>query len=196
MITVIDNKEYKVIVNKKRIKNTYLRVKEDLSIHISTNHFVSKRDIENFIESNKDSIRLMINKQIKKNNKKDDFYYLGKAYEVTNKEELENVDKWYKKQASKIFSERYDYLFSKFESKVLKPTLKIRKMKSRWGVCNRRRHTITLNLELIKKDIIIIDYVIIHELCHLVHFNHSKNFWNLVGYYIPNYKQLRKLLKE
>lgn len=196
MDVVIDGNRYDVIIQRKRIKNTYLRVKDDLSIYISTNYFVSKRDIENFIESNKDSIRMMLNKQIKKNNKKDDFYYLGKSYEVTNKEELENVDKWYRKQAIKIFSERYEYLFSKFESNVSMPTLKIRKMKSRWGVCNRRRHTITLNLELIKKDINIIDYVIIHELCHLVHFNHSKNFWNLVSYYIPNYKQLRKLLKE
>jgi len=196
MNVVIDGNKYDVIIQRKRIKHTYLRVKEDLSIYVTTNYFVGKREISNFIEDNIDSIRNMIRKELKRQNKKNDFYYLGQAYEVTNKKELENVDKWYRKQAERVFNERFDYIFSKFEGNIEKPIIKIRKMKSRWGVCNRRLHKITLNLELIKKDISIIDYVIVHELCHLIHFNHSKRFWNLVSYYIPNYKELRKILRE
>jgi hypothetical protein len=196
MNVVIDGNKYDVIIKRKRIKHTYLRVKEDLSIYVTTNYFVGKREISNFIEDNIDSIRNMIRKELKRQNKKNDFYYLGQAYEVTNKKELENVDKWYRKQAERVFNERFDYIFSKFEGNIEKPIIKIRKMKSRWGVCNRRLHKITLNLELIKKDISIIDYVIVHELCHFIHFNHSKRFWNLVSYYIPNYKELRKILRE
>ena len=53
-------------------------------------------------------------------------------------------------------------------------------MTSRWGVCNIKNHNVTLNLELSKYDISALDYVIVHELSHLIEFNHSKNFWNIV----------------
>ena len=69
-------------------------------------------------------------------------------------------------------------------------------MSTRWGVCNKKNKTITLNLELIKKDIKYLDYVIVHELCHFIHFDHSKEFWNLVSKYCPNYKQLRKEMRD
>ena len=196
MNVVIDGNKYDIIIQRKRNKHTYLRVKEDLGIYVTTNYFVSKREIANFIDDNIDSIRNMISKELSRQNKKDDFYYLGQTYEVTNKSELDGVDKWYRKQAEKVFEERFNYVFSKFEGNISRPIIRIRKMKSRWGVCNRRLHKITLNLELIKKDVNIIDYVILHELCHFIHFNHSKKFWELVSYYIPNYKELRKILKE
>ena len=68
-------------------------------------------------------------------------------------------------------------------------------MKTRWGVCNRGNNTITLNTELLKKDIDLLDYVIIHELCHFYEPNHSANFWNWVAKYYPNYKEARKRLR-
>ena len=76
------------------------------------------------------------------------------------------------------------------------PKLKIRNMKTRWGVCNRRDDSITLNSKLIRYEIHDIDYVIIHELAHLVHFDHSKAFWQTVEKYMPNYKRAIKNLKE
>ena len=69
-------------------------------------------------------------------------------------------------------------------------------MKTRWGVCNIRDNSVTLNTKLIEYDIEKLDYVIIHELSHFIHFNHSKAFWNQVSIYTPNYKQIRKDLKE
>ena len=69
-------------------------------------------------------------------------------------------------------------------------------MKTRWGVCNVKTNRVTLNLELIKKDIKYLDYVIVHELSHLVYANHSKDFWNLVSVLVPNYKELRKELNN
>ena len=56
--------------------------------------------------------------------------------------------------------------------------------------------SVTLNLELIRKDVKYLDYVIVHELSHLVYFNHSADFWALVGKYCKNYKQIRKEMKE
>ena len=69
-------------------------------------------------------------------------------------------------------------------------------MSTRWGVCNRSNNTITLNSELIKYGLKQIDYVIIHELSHFIYFDHSKNFWLQVSKYCPNYKEVRKTLKE
>lgn len=74
-------------------------------------------------------------------------------------------------------------------------TLKTSKAKSRWGYC-KKNGTIGLNSYLINLEGELIDYVCIHELAHLVHFNHSKEFWNLVEKYCPDYKVLRKQLKN
>ena len=69
-------------------------------------------------------------------------------------------------------------------------------MKTRWGVCNRKNNSVTLNLELIKKDHKYLNYVIVHELSHFVHFDHSRLFWQTVSKYCPEYKIVRKELKK
>ena len=75
------------------------------------------------------------------------------------------------------------------------PTLCYRTMKTRWGVNNITRRIITLNSELLKKKVHLIDYVIIHELCHFYEANHSKRFWEHVSRYYPKYKEARKELR-
>ena len=69
-------------------------------------------------------------------------------------------------------------------------------MKTRWGVNHKRDDSVTLNAKLIRYDIKTIDYVIIHELSHFIHFDHSKAFWQTVEKYMPDYKERQKLLKE
>ncbi len=72
--------------------------------------------------------------------------------------------------------------------------VKIRKMKN-WGNCNQNKR-ITLNLNLAKKDPICLEYVMIHELCHLIEFNHGKNFKKLMDRFCPNWKEIKKNLNE
>ena len=96
----------------------------------------------------------------------------------------------------KIFEQRYQYCYQMFKEKIPLYILKFRTMKTRWGVCNRKSKTITLNTRLLEYDISCLDYVIIHELSHLLEFNHSTNFWKIVEKYCPNYKQIRKILKD
>ena len=69
-------------------------------------------------------------------------------------------------------------------------------MTTRWGVCNVRTHIITLNLELIKRDICYLDYVINHEMSHLIYGDHSRSFWKLVELNMPDYKKYRDEMKE
>ncbi|QOP46719.1 M48 family metallopeptidase [Sulfurimonas paralvinellae] len=72
--------------------------------------------------------------------------------------------------------------------------LKFRKMKSRWGSCS-SKGIVTFNTKLMKLEKELILYVVIHELAHLVHMNHSKAFHDLVEAYLPNSKEIRKRLK-
>ncbi|MBE6147542.1 MAG: M48 family metallopeptidase [Firmicutes bacterium] len=207
----ISNQVYDVVITKKlNAKNTYLRVKKDLKLYVSTNTFVSDRQIKNTIEENMDSIIKMYEKQLYKKNLDNEFSYLGTVYDqvMMNGEEISlgearvfigkdaNLDKWYKNKAKDIFQERLDYWYQNFSKKIPYPTLTIRKMTSRWGVCNSKLNRVTLNLELIKKDISCLDYVIVHELSHFIEMNHSNRFWKVVEENYPNYREVRKIMKN
>lgn len=205
----INNKKYEIVITKKNIKNMYIRVKDDLKIYINVNSFTSDKQIKELITSNYNNIVNMVLKQEKKNNKNKNTI-LGKDIDIVifneqTRPELygnkfyikdDNLDKHLKEYAFVIFKERLDYIYPLFKEKIPYPILKIRKMTSRWGVCNRKDKSITLNLELIKMDIKYLDYVIVHELSHFVYFDHSKDFWNTVSKYSPNYKELRKEMRE
>lgn len=71
----------------------------------------------------------------------------------------------------------------------------IKKLKTAWGKCNSKRK-ITINPDLMKYDQRVVDYVVLHEFCHLRYMNHSKDFWNMVSKYMPDYKLLRNELKN
>lgn len=211
MIYRLDNEDYEVEIVKKGNKNTYVRVKEDLTIQVTTNHFASKHDIKNLLDRNQDFLRKTLSKRKIDSDKDNDFYFLGKQFDIVvvpilkgievdgNKIYLPNkelLDKWLKKQTLKIFEERLQYNYNLFTENIPFPNLRIRSMKTRWGVCNRKNIVVTINSKLIRESIDKIDYVIIHELSHLVHFNHSKAFWEVVEKYCPKYKKIRKDLRE
>ncbi len=210
MQLVYNDKEYDVVIEKKRgQKNTYIRVKKDLKVTVTTGFLISTRFIENLIRDNYERIGKMIDFQEEKVKNNRGFFYLGKQYVVIycdqkgisfvdDKVYLSHdfdIDAWYKKQAKKLFLERLDYNYSKFTKKIPYPKLRIRKMTSRWGVCNIVTHVITLNLELIKRDISYLDYVIVHEMSHLIYGDHSSGFWRLVEQNMPDYKKYREEMK-
>ena len=207
----INGKYYEIIIEKKAgNRNTYIRVKKDLKIYVTTSTFATNKSIQKLIEDNFDKIIKMIEIQEKKKENNEGFFYLGKKYDVVyvsycdisfgNEKVFLNknldIDKWYKNQAKKLFLERLNYQYEKFSKKIPYPSLKIRKMTSRWGVCNIKLKTITLNLELIKRDTKYLDYVIVHELSHLIHGDHSSAFWSLVEENMPDYKKYREEMKE
>ena len=206
-----NNIEYDIIVEKKvSTKNTYIRVKDDLKIYITTNTFTTNKYIENLVRDNYKSIVRMINKEKKKIDNNSDFNFLGNRYEIVYVDYCDiefgntkvflnknlDIDKWYKKKAKVLFKEHLDLMYNQFSRSIPYPDLRIRKMTTRWGVCNTKSKTITLNLELIKRDIKYLDYVIVHELSHLIHANHSSLFWQLVEENCPNYKKIKNEMKS
>ena len=208
MQVVINDNIYDVEVIKKNNRNTYIRVKNG-RIVVTTNYLASKNSIKKLIEDNISSIQKMIDMDNKRKDKEESFYYFGKKYDVIygfNEVEITNdkiyapnkqkLDKYILKDIINIYQERLNYWYNVFEEDIPIPILKIRKMTSRWGVCNIRSHNVTLNYNLSKYDISCLDYVIVHELSHFIHHNHSKNFWFLVEKYYPKYKECKKMLKE
>ena len=207
----IDGNLYEIVIERKvGNRNTYIRVKKDMKVHVTTNTFTTNKMIEKLINDNYDKIVKMFEVQEKKKENNDGFFYLGKKYDIVYASYCDisfgeekvfinknlDIDKWYKNQAKKLFLERLDYQYSKFSRRIPYPTLRIRKMTSRWGVCNIRTKVLTLNLELIKRDIKYLDYVIVHELSHLIHGDHSSDFLKLVGENMPDYKKYREEMKE
>lgn len=211
MFYEIDGKKYPVIIEKKNNHNTYIRIKEDLSISITTNYLTGKHYIKNLLDDNYAALERMLNKRLNELKRSENFFYLGQKYDIIivptidkiefddNRIYVKNRDilnKWYKSEIKRIIEERFMANLDQFKEVNFIPKLKIRKMKTRWGVCNKRDDSITINSRLIEYSLDKLDYVIIHELSHFVHFDHSKAFWNLVSSYCKDYKKIRKELRD
>ena len=207
MIYTYNNINYPIVIIRKDKKNTYLRVK-DGKIIVTTNYLVGNSKVKKLIE---DNASFIIKNLDKYNNRLSDtsFKLFGKNYDIVyglpNTEISDNkiyttddktFSKYLFKYINSVYQDRLNYWYNLFEEKIPIPNLKIRKMTSRWGVCNIKNHNVTLNLELSKYNMECLDYVIVHELSHFVYPNHSKEFWNLVSKYYLDYKKIRKQLKN
>ena len=138
------------------------------------------------------------------------FLYLGQYYPLTTKSKIQEIcfDGSCFSAATfnrKAFLEFYKAVFKKIAIPRLKyyakqnhfdyQKIRLKKQKTIWGSCS-ANNNINLNYLLIQAPITVIDYVIVHELCHSVHKNHSKEFWQLVGSILPTYKIDKKWLKD
>jgi len=119
---------------------------------------------------------------------------------IQNKEYIQKLyENWLKSNAVKIFQE----LVSSYQQKLRKSgylikisTIQIRKMKTRWGSCTPSKNKVVFNLNLIKTPMCCIEYVVLHELAHFKHQNHSKNFYNFISIFMPDWKERRRILNK
>ena len=116
-----------------------------------------------------------------------------KKNDINNSSKIKiELEKIYKKYAFQILKEK---TFSIADSLNVNPKrIKVRSYKRRWGSCSHDKN-ISYNWKLIMAPEKIINYVIVHELCHLIHFNHSRDFWNSVSDTLPDYKSSEEWLK-
>jgi hypothetical protein len=103
------------------------------------------------------------------------------------------LTQWYKNRAKYIFEERIKIYSERLGLKFSK--LSLCNASRRWGSCT-SKNAIRINWHLVMASINIIDYVVVHELCHLKHHNHKKQFWQLVESIVPDYKNCRKQLRK
>ncbi|MDO5569651.1 MAG: SprT family zinc-dependent metalloprotease [bacterium] len=203
-------KEYNVIIKRKNNKNIYMRIDDNLNIVVSAPFFTREKEIFKIILKEEAKILKMIAKKDQKEDK-NSLLLFGKEYKVIygnlfDTPEIRNdtifvrdeklLNKFVYDNLYKTFENRLYFCYNLFTDNIPYPTLAIRNMKTRWGVCNTRLKKITLNFQLYHYDIQVIDYVIIHELSHFLVQNHSQNFWKVVSTYCPDYKALRKKLKQ
>lgn len=118
--------------------------------------------------------------------------YIPHALE-TKEEALKDIlIKWYKAEARRILEQRVKLYGERLG--VYPERIFIKNQKTKWGSCSSRRN-INLNYRIIMAPMEVVDYLVVHELCHLVHLNHSKDFWSLVEKILPHYKKHQNWLK-
>ena len=149
----------------------------------------------------------------------EDFRYLGRSYRlkvVQSKEERVKLQRGYlelfvkdksdlKRKENLIYEWYHEkatlYFFNILQefNKIVKQdikSVKIRQMKTRWGSCNPYKSYINLNIELIKKPRACIEYVVFHELVHLLHPDHSKKFYDYLTLYMPDWQKRKEILER
>ena len=208
-------KEFEVEhICKPKLKNSYISIKNSSKIVVKTPK-VSDAFVQNLLHKKETWIRKQLLKfeknRIQRINLEDEVLLFGDVISIDSdevqflRERLEKLKNTNEKNVLKSYDAFYKhisnlYLTQRIEkfSKLMNldyDSLKFRKMKSRWGSCSSQK-VITFNSELIKIKKELIDYVVVHELAHLVHMNHSRNFHAHVESYLPDAKILRKELKN
>lgn len=112
---------------------------------------------------------------------------------IFSKEDDEKIYQRYKESARRLVNKKIDYFNQFYNFKYGR--ISIRNQKTRWGSCSRQGN-LNFSYRILFLPENLIDYVIVHELCHLGEFNHSQNFWSLVQKTIPNYLSIRHQLKS
>lgn len=173
-----------VHVQYKKIKNLYLKIDVNTSeVKVSAPYTMSRERINEFLDNRREWIEKTRQKVIKKNKKHNQFQELDAEQEKKLREYL-NFEK-------KNYIIKYEKIM-----RVKSEGFTIRKMKTRWGSCNVRTHHLNFNLALARVPRECLEYVVVHELTHLLEASHNAIFWNLMEYYLPGSKRLRKKLNE
>jgi len=101
-------------------------------------------------------------------------------------------EKWYREETLKIVTKRIDYYADNFKDKVT--NIRVKEQKRRWASCT-GKNAILFNWRISMARADVLDYIVVHEMCHMDHRNHSKYFWNRVEEIMPNYKEKHDWLK-
>lgn len=164
----------------KSVKNLNLRVSPDGKVSISAPRRVSPAEIEGFLREKWDWILRARQKSAERQRERE-----------PEREPFPDL------HDPSVFNEILDELYPSFQQYLPgKPQLVLRKMKSRWGSCTPSKCKITMNLLLLKAPRHTIRYVMIHELVHFIHANHSPEFYKTFERFLPAYREEKEFLKS
>ena len=168
-------------------KSIGIQIKADASVQVRAPFYVSKSKIESFIREKSDWIYKNYIQMSERNES------TAIALTPLQKQQTESLKKRFQNAARVHFPKRCAELQKLTGGTYTKIT--IRNQKTRWGSCS-QTGTLSFNYRLMMAPPAVIDYVIIHELCHITHMNHSKSFWNKVASVMPDYAIHKQWLKE
>ena len=163
---------------RKRVKNINLRVRADGSVAVSAPLGAPLAQVDAFVAGRARWIEA------------------ARVRALARGEEEQRPCSVSREDALALFTQVSDTVFPLF-AQVLngqRPVLKVRQMKTRWGVCVPAKRQITFSLRLAEKPRAAVEYVVLHEYAHFVRAYHSPAFWAVVARYMPDYKARRRLL--
>ena len=164
----------------KRVKNINLRVCRDGSVRASCGAGISPERVDKFVLSKADMILSAIDR----------------LKNVPQREKI-SYTKEQRAELLKIAADILERFYPVFaELGARKPQLRVRNMVSRWGSCQTGKGIVTLSLSLLGKPICCVEYVMMHELAHLIHPNHSKAFHNMMTRLMPDWRARKRLLNS
>ena len=165
-------KEITYKIQKKKIKNLYIQIQNG-EVIVKVPHRMKENDIQEFVQKKVKWIAENLKKEKQK----------PQEEEITP-QKIENL-----KNTIQMAIQKYTNQLKVYPNKI-----RIKNIKYAWGSCSSNRN-ITINAKLANKSKEAIEYVVLHELCHLKEMNHSTKFWNLVEYCMSDYKIYRKELR-
>jgi predicted metal-dependent hydrolase len=204
------------LCKRRNSKNISIRVNKSGIVKVTLPYYIPYIAAKNFINKNIDWIE---KKLTLFNLQKNTYYYLGENIRLIKKNQTDikgfnynfydnnlivETDnhyyseedlffEWLKARANAYIPNKVDEFSRKYGFNYNKVTIK--NLTSRWGSCSNKKN-LSFNLKLMYFKHEVIDYVVVHELCHLKEMNHSKKFWELVEEIIPNHKEYRKTLNK
>lgn len=174
----------KVTVIRSNRKTVAIQVNSDLSVTVRAPYSASEKDIEEILKKKE----AWISRHIEKIKKTKERFEAEPTEKLTREKVITLAE-----EALKVIPERVEYF-----AKVIGVTygkITVRNQKTRWGSCSSKGN-LNFNCLLMLAPPEVLDYVVVHELCHRKQMNHSKAFWLEVEKVLPNYKEVRKWLKE
>lgn len=216
--TVLINNTEITIIKRKYQKKIYVKISKRGEIEVSSPFFVSDKYIRDFLIREYESIlELKKSREIDDISYENGsvHYLFGQKYaldirenkhpsvvtlddkmiiNISSVENIEKKEKMLEKFYKEKLEEKISQIVPKYENmmNLHASEYRIKKMKTRWGTCNITKKRIWVNLELAKKDVSCLEYIIVHELVHLLEKNHNARFYSIVEKYYPNYRQVKK----
>ncbi len=200
-----------ITIQKKKKKNISLVIRGKDKIEINIPYKLSYNKALGILKTKEKWVLEKLDKytllyEEKRNEDGKVYYYLGKKHSLAELQKIAikseyikndncefSLDSWYLYELKNILEKKVETYSLKM--KLYPKKIKIKYLKSAWGICY-STGTVTFNLNLIKVPMEIIDYLVVHELGHLKHPNHSKEFWDFIGLYIDTPKTYKKWLRN
>ncbi|MGL4647222.1 MAG: M48 family metallopeptidase [Mycoplasmoidaceae bacterium] len=214
---ISNGKKINYIITYKDVSRISLRVRG--GVHVTSPYYASKTDIINFLYENVNFINSIIEKKMDNehfNLDKNIMRMAGSDYKIItnlraskstwkivnnqvilNLKTIQDKEGVLKKVLKKKCEDYVNKRIAEISSRIKIPynSVKVKAMTARWGHCDRKKN-IVIAAKVIILEPEMIDYLLIHELCHVIEANHSHRFWNLVEMYCPNYKDIRKKMNQ